>query len=277
MRPFALPAAFLLVVLSLGAARADDPPAGGGAPPKSAAPAAPTVEDLLRDLGDSKAADKRLDAALAAKSVQDARLLAPLVKAVRDEHPDVRAAAIAALGARTDPDQQKKAADALGGRLGSLRARVEHEAERAKIVAALHDLAQPASVDVLLDGIDDSMPQDEVEARCRAVGNIPSAKAVEGLINLMAKRHRDGSGTRGAAVRGLQYATGERQGNDPDSWRAWWKEHEKTFDFDAAAYRRAKERKEKEDAEDRRDRRKKDRDGKGEGKGKGKKDDGGTD
>lgn len=257
----------LTVVLGPGAAsvaRGEDPPAGGpppATPPAEAPPAPPTVEDLLRDLGDAKAVVRRLDAAVAAKDCPDPKLLPALVRCVRDEHPDVRRAAILALGARVGDEQRRKAADAVGDRLKATAGKVEHEAERLDAVRALHDLAQPSTIDVLLDGIETGTSVSEAEARCLAVGNVPSPKAIEALIAFMSKRHRDGSGTRAAAVRGLTYATGERGGNDPDQWRAWWKDHEKTFDFDAAALRREKERQAKEERDARRDGKKRKKDG----------------
>jgi HEAT repeat protein len=220
-----------------------DPAKKDDAPKEAAKPEvpAPTVEQLVADMGDAKFAVKRLDAATAAKGNQDPRLLPPLVKLVKDEHPDVRAAAVAALGARTEPEQQRKAADALGSRMKSLAGKTEAEAERTEIARALHDLAQPSSIDALMDDIDYGSGLDEVEARCRAVGNVASPKAIEALIGFMQKRHRDGTGYRAVAAKALEYATGERRVNDPDQWRAWWKDHEKTFDFEAAASRRRKE------------------------------------
>ena len=212
----------------------------GGAAKEPEAPAA-TLEQVLADLADTKFVVKRLDAAAAAKTFQDPRLLPLLTKLLRDESPDVRTAAIQALGARTEADHRKKAADSLADRLKVLDGKPEAQGERIAVAGALHDLAQPGAIGVLLDGIGTGTTLDEVDARCRAVANVPSPKAIEELINLMAKRHRDGSGIRSSATKALQYATGERSGNDPDQWRAWWKDHEKSFDFDAAAERREKE------------------------------------
>ncbi len=234
------------------AARADDAASDA---------AQPDVDGLVARMKRSDAPLERLAAAEAARDVQDERLLAPLVKLLRDDDADVRRAALAALGARTDPAQQKRAADAVAERLKPLAKKAETEGELVAACTALHDLAQPSTVDALLDDIADGTSTDVVRARCMAVGNIPSAKAIEGLIDLMAKRHRDGTGTRSAAAQALAYATGERPVNDPDHWRAWWKEHEKSFDFAAAAERRAAERDKKKDAAERRDRRKKKQDG----------------
>lgn len=255
VRPFAL---VTLVALGLAAglpsaARAEDPAPG--------AQAAPTIEQVLKDLADKEFTVKRLDAATAAKDFQDPRLVPLLAKLLKDDAPEVRAAAVAALANRTDGDQQKKASEALTDRVKAMGGKVEVEQERITVVKALGKLAQPGCIDALLDDIEDGMSPTETEARCMAVANVPSPKAIEGLIGLMSKRHRDGTGIRASAVRALQYATGEKGGNDPDQWRAWWKDHEKTFDFAAAAERRAKAEQAKEERDARRDG-KKDRGGK---------------
>lgn len=263
-----------LVLAPAAVARGQDaPPDGSGAgqaPPKeprkpkdpppddpgAQAPAdpAPTLEQVLADLADAKFVVKRLDAATAAKGFQDAKLLPLLTKLLRDESPDVRTAAIQALGARTDADQQKKASESLCERLKALKGKTEGEAERTTLAKALHDLAQVGSIDALLDGIETGTGYDEVDARCHAVGNVASPKAIDALITFMSRGHRDGTGYRACAAKALQYATGERAANDPDQWRAWWKDHEKSFDFDAAAARRAKENEAKAEKADRKSR-----------------------
>jgi HEAT repeat protein len=232
-----------------------DAPPGDAKPSDDARPAtpAPTLDQVLADLADTKFTVKRLDAATAAKQFQDPRLTPLLAKLLKDEYPDVRTAAVAALAARTDPDQRKKAADALGSRLDAISGKPELDAERGQVIDALHDLAQPSTIDTLIDKIDYGTSLDEVDARCRAVANVPSPRAIEALIGFMQKRHRDGTGYRSACNKALQYATGERGANDADMWRAWWKEHEKTFDFQAAFDARRKAEHAKEEAADRRE------------------------
>jgi hypothetical protein len=78
-----------------------------------------------------------------------------------------------------------------------------------------------------------------------AVANVPSPKAIEGLIAYMARRHRDGTGIRGQLVKALTYATGVKGANDDDAWRSWWKDAKGTFDFQAAAAERERARAEK--------------------------------
>ena len=269
MRTTCLALAAALALVTAVAARADDPPKPADPDPKaeprsdpkpeSGSPSSPNalVDDLVAKMGDAKFAVHRLDAATASKDLQDAKLLPPLVKLLRDDHPDVRTAAIAALGTRSDPEQAKKAADALAERLKPLSKKPEHSGELIAACTALHDLAQPSTVDALLDDMAPGTDLDVVFARCMAVGNIPSPKAIEGLIDLMSKGHRDGSGIRGTAAKALAYATGERAVNDPDHWRAWWKENAKSFDFGRAASEREASRRKKDEAEDRRNKRKK--------------------
>lgn len=260
-----------------GAKRAEPGKDAAGDAGRDAAPA-PTVDQLVADMNDDKFVIKRIDAAAAAKSVQDPKVLPPLVKLLKDEHTEVRSLAVAALGARREPEQQKKAAEALASRLKSLADKPEFGVERTQIAHALHDLAQPVSVEALLADIEAGMGLDEVEARCRAVGNVASPKAIEALIGLMQKGRRDGSGWRACCAKALEYATGERMGNDPDQWRAWWKDHEKTFDFELAADRRRREAEAKAEKEQQRQKAKERREkGKKDGKGDrdGKDDEGG--
>jgi hypothetical protein len=270
MRTTSVGLGLALLAVTAVAARADDPPGPAKPPagppaPKTAPPApkspettpAPSVDDLVAKMADAKFAANRLDGARAAKDLQDAKLLAPLVKLLRDEDLEVRTAAIVALGTRSDPAQAKKAADALAERLKPLAKKPEHSGEILEVCTSLHDLAQPSTIDALLDDTAAGVDLDVVRARCFAVANIPSPKAVEALIDLMSKGHRDGSGVRGTAAAALAYATGERAVNDPDHWRAWWKEVGKSFDFAAAAKRREDDRKRKDEAEERRNKRKK--------------------
>jgi hypothetical protein len=158
----------------------------------------------------------------------------------------VRLAATAALAARTTPESKRRAATALVERSKALQQALEKDltrkAELMATIQGLHDLAQEASVDPLLDGIDLGVDLEIVGARAMAVANIPSPKAIEGLIDFMGRRHRDGTGIRAQLTKALTYATGVKGGNDPDTWRAWWKAAKVGFDFEAAAAERAKAR-----------------------------------
>lgn len=221
----------------------------------------PTPEKLLEAF---KSKDKpvRLEAAQQAKALQDDKLVPALIALLDDDDVSVRHAAIDALGARSGPDAMKRAAAGLGAHLPKLAKKLETEAELIAIVQALGSLGQPSSVGVLLDDIAVDTAPDVVKVRLLAVANIPTADAIEGLIQFLAKRGRGANNLQGHHCRAaLKAATGEDRGNDPDAWRSWWKEAKKDFDFDAAARRRAAAKAQQEDKEKRR-KEKKDGDGK---------------
>ncbi|MFO0934660.1 MAG: HEAT repeat domain-containing protein [Planctomycetota bacterium] len=234
--PRSLVASALVVLLAsalpVGAARAD-----GDKPHDD-----PIVE-LLAHLKDDQPADVRLAALKEAAGTDDARLLPPLGKLLKAPEEDVRLATVATLAARTMPDTKKRAASLLLERSKTLQAAFEKDVSRkdelVAVVKGLHDLAQETTIDGLLDGIELGVDLAVVEARAMAVANVPSAKAIEGLIDYMGRRHRDGSGIRGVLAKALAYATGTKQANDVDAWRAWWKDAKATFDFQAAAAARA--------------------------------------
>lgn len=249
---FALAAALAAGSVSL----ADD------AAPAAAPDPAKVVEALK-----SKDRGARLAAARDAKGLQDDKLVAPLAALLADDDMPLRMAAIAALGARTAADAQKKAATALAAHLPKVAEKVADEAELIATATALGELAQPSSVEPLLDGIRDDTSPDVVKARLTAVSNVPAPEAIEGLIQFLAKRGRGANNLQGHHCRAaLKNATGEDRGNDPDAWRSWWKEAKKTFDFDAALRRRAAERQKQDDKEKRRQDRKDKKEGDGGGK-----------
>ncbi len=198
--------------------------------------------DLVEMMKGKDPAVKRAAAEEAARN-QAPELLPPLARLLGDDDLEVRRAAAAALAARTDDAAKRTAASALGERLRSMGEKGDL-GERIALADSLHDLAQPGSVKVLLDGIKGDTAREEVEARLHAVGNIPVKEAVEGLIDFAASVGRGKRGDWHAAARAalkyaLRYDVG---GADPDLWRAWWREHGKEFDFQAAAASRAEER-----------------------------------
>jgi len=240
---------------------------------QQAAPEPTKTADLVELLKGKDPAVRKAALEEAAKS-QAPEILAPVERLLADEDLEVRRAAAAVLAGRTDDGAKRTAASALGERLRSMGEKGD-AAERVGLANALHDLAQPASVKVLLDGIKGETPREEVEARLHAVGNIPSKEAVEGLIDFTASVGRGQRGDWHAAARGaLKYALRTDVGGaDPDLWRAWWREHGKEFDFKAAAAARVEERA----AAAEKERKKKEREGKkkdGKDGKDGKKDDG---
>ena len=228
-----------IAVLSPPAARGDE----AAAQPAPAPAPAPDV-DVDAVVAGLKSDDDaaRLAAAEQAAEVADDAVTRPLARLLTDDRFEIRAASIRALGARSSDHAKKDAAKALAARMSALSKSVHDEGELALTVQALHDLAQPSTIRPLLDGIDDSASEDLYRARVMAVANVPHADAVDELIQHLARRGRGKwGGNKRSVVEALQYATGERHGADPDTWRAWWKEAKKTFDFGAAARRRADE------------------------------------
>jgi HEAT repeat protein len=239
--------AFLIPFLGTSPVLAEDPPREE--PPAESAPADPGAlppEDpevrLARILAGLKAEEDatRLAATEEATGVEAEELLAPLLRLLKDENRLVRQAAAKALGARASGEGSKKAAKSLAERLKPLSREPEDQEELLVVVQALHDLAQPSSVKALLDDLELETDEDVVEARGSAAANAPCREAVEGLIDLMSRHHRRGRSA--PYAKALAYATGEKLGGDPDRWRAWWREHADSFDFEAAAAARAKAR-----------------------------------
>lgn len=222
-------------------ARADEEPA----PP----PDADAVVEGLKS--DEDAA--RLAAAEQALGVADDAVTRPLVRLLTDDRFEIRAAAVRALGARSAEKAKKEAAKALCARIPKLSRNAVDEGELALVVQALHDLAQPSSVGPLLEDVEDSATEDLYRARVMAVANVPHADAIEALINHLARRGRGKwGGMKRCVIEALRDATGEKLGADPDAWRAWWRDAKRTFDFEAAAQRRADAHREAEERDERR-------------------------
>lgn len=189
----------------------------------------------------AKDAETRVKAATEAKGLPDAALTSPLIRLLTDKERGVREAVIDALGGRVDRSARKKAANALAARLARLSKHVADQPELLLTIGALAALQQPSTIKALLADIDPDVDSEIVQARLFAVAGIPHKQAIEELITFMAKGRRGGRAkNRGLADKALRYATGatphkdnRSAGRDADRWRAWWRENEKTFSFDA--------------------------------------------
>lgn len=238
--------------------------AGSLAPAEDAAAPAPIEPAKIVEALKSKDKSARLAAAQQAKDVQDEKLVSPLASLVDDEDMATRHAAIEALGSRTSPEAQKKAASALAAHLPKVAKKLEDEAELIATARALGALAQPSTIDALMADIETGTPNDVVRTRLAAVANIAAPGAIDALIQFLAKQGRGQNGQQRDACRdALREATGENFGNDPDAWRSWWKDAKRTFDFDAAARRRAAEKQKQADDEKRKRERKEKKEGDG--------------
>jgi len=205
----------------------------------------------------AKETHRRLAAAEAAKDDADDTLITPLAKLLTDDLYAIRKAAVLALAARTSESGRKKASQVLVRRIRPLGKSAYEQGELIRVLEALHDLAHTVAIEPLLDDIGVDTPEDVVRARLTAVANIPHADAIEGLIGLAARGGRKSMGRqRRLATQALAYATGERLGNDPDTWRAWWKENRRTFDFEAAAAAREESREKSRQKEEKREKKK---------------------
>jgi HEAT repeat protein len=232
------------VVFGSLAVAGDDP---AGTPPKrDAGKADDPIAVLLGKLKEDQEYETRMEGLKEAKTVDDLKMIPALGKLLKAPEKAVRIAAIEDLGARASVETRKKAATVLCERLKPLDALLDKDpSQKDEVIAvahALHDLAQPSSIEALLSGIDANSDLDVVEARAMAVGNIPDAKAIEGLIDYMSRGRRGGGGHGGRLSKALRYATGATVADDPDAWRAWWKVAKTHFDFEEAASKREKAR-----------------------------------
>jgi HEAT repeat protein len=236
--------------------------ADGAAPAPAATPPAPEPAKIVEALK-SKDRAERLAAAEQSRSVQDDKLIAPLVALLDDDDLTVRHTAIESLGARASAEARKKAAAALAAHLPKTAKSADMEIELIATTKALGALAQPSSLSALMSDMGLDTSPDVVRARLAAVANLPCAEAIDALIQYLAKQGRGQGGLQRQACRqALKEATGEDLGAEADAWRAWWRDAKKTFDFEAAARRREAEKGKKDDAE----KRKKDKKDGGDGK-----------
>ena len=236
VRRFLAVAAVLALAGRGVAVSADEPPAPREGPTDEKAEAERVAALVAR----TRSADleTRRGAAVEAAAEQHASVTAALAHLLSDPDAEVRAAAITGLAKREDGTAKKSAASALAARLPRLAEKPAMKDELLKAVAALHDLAQPVAIKALLDDLPPVAEPGVLEARLMAVANVPAAEAIEELIDLLARGRKGADLVRRHAAEALRAATGERLGGDPDVWRAWWREHEKDFDYAAAAAKR---------------------------------------
>ncbi len=199
------------------------------------------AQALAERLADKDLATRQAALAEAAAN-QHALITAALVKRLGDEAYVVREAAIQALAARSTEEGRKQAAQGLAQRLPRL-AGPDQKGELLEALAALRTLAQVVSLKAIADPIRVDTDAEELAARLQAIANVPDPKAIELLIDLRAKAGNRAANeeNRGAWLcrQALKDALGRDLGSDTDAWRSWWKDNAATFDFGAAAARRA--------------------------------------
>ncbi|MHC4820571.1 MAG: HEAT repeat domain-containing protein [Planctomycetota bacterium] len=217
---------------------------------KSGADATEQIEQLGKQLK-SKDVSERREAATKALEHGSKELTSGLARCLKDKDLTVRVSAAKALAVREDESARRTAAKALAARLPSIPAGDDGWIEMESVLTALHDLARPETVKPIVDGIDYETEADEIKLRLMAIANVAHPTAIDSLIRIGSSGHKrrgDGKNWGRAIVTALQYATGhDLKAQDPDLWRAWWKDAKKTFDFEAAAADRAAERQAKKD------------------------------
>ncbi len=241
---FAVSGPFAVSILGLGfvATRA----AGADAASDAAAAEATKVATSLVERLRSKDVDERRKAIDEAAKNQHPLVTGALGRLLGEVDDAQRPALLAALVARSDDAGRKSAANAIASRLERIQKSDDDYSERQKLIASLHDLAEPSTMKALAAELGNDVTTDEVSARLRAIANLPCKEAVEEIIKFRSGgRRRSGPGepvNRGRIARdAFAYAVGVDVGEDPDQMRKWWKEHEKDFDFKEAAARRARE------------------------------------
>ncbi len=230
-----------LACIAARPARADD----AGAATKEAEAAAAKAAAALLERMKSSDLDVKRPAVAQAKSEQHPTVTAQLARALSDADDLVRQTAIEGLAARTTPAGRKAAATAIAARLPRLTESPVLRDELLRALAILHDLAEPVSLKALAAHLGLDVEPEELAARLKAIANLPISEAVDTIIDFRATGGNRGGRSelgyrRRFAREAFAYATGTDVGNDPDAMRAWWKEHAKGFDFQAAAAERAK-------------------------------------
>lgn len=230
-----------LAVLAASPAGAEEPaPASKEAEAAAAKEAAALVEEMkASDL------DVKRPAVAKAKDVQHPTVTAQLARALSDADDLVRQTALEGLAARSTPEGKKAAATAIAARLPRMTEAPKLHDEMHRALEILHDLAQPVALKALAAHLGLDVDSEELAARLKAIANLPTPEAIETIIDFRSTGGRLGGGSelgyrRRLAREAFVYATGANVGNDPDAMRAWWKEHAKGFDFQAAAEERAK-------------------------------------
>ena len=212
---------------------AGDPPAG----PVASAEAIKRLASLVERLRSTDVEVKK-KALAEAKSEQDPSLLTHVKRLLTDADGDVRLAAVDVLAARSADAAKRQASEALAARIAALSGKPSGHVELLRILAVLHDLAQREALKPLLDGIVVEIDLDELAGRLKAVAAIPTPEAIDEIIQFGSRGRRGLDRWRRLSTEAFNYATGAGLGPDPDAWRAWWKDHEKGFDWKGAALRR---------------------------------------
>lgn len=214
--------------VSLTVAQMDKKPM---APPSKAEVEAMVTQ--LRAAWKAKDAGLKVTAITAAKDVVHPKVIKEVARGLKDKEAAVRSAAIDALRWTAHPDSLK-ALTAVWKKDKDLRKDVELAAPFLKAIGQHGALS---SLKLLTDKPLENTAQKALQARILSIGNIRSVKAIEALIDMMAKGGN--AGRRGGRARGgrnrndyrvaLTVLTGVDLGADMDSWKKWWDKNQKGY------------------------------------------------
>lgn len=202
-------------------------PASREVPP----PAQELVEATLEELERAFDADElapRLEALRRATAVPSPEVVERIARAVRERDPEVRTAALAALGGNLHPDALEEL-HRLYRRDRELR---EDPAVWVVLLQSIGRHGSETSIDVLADNaLGGTGEAPEVQARVLGLANVRSTRSVEALMKIMssAARHRVQPYMRDLRM-ALMLLTGVDRGDSQDDWREWWNDHKRGFE-----------------------------------------------
>lgn len=149
------------------------------------------VPVMIKALSTAEGSDRN-NVVVALRILKDERAIPTLRKALKDESPYVRAIAVAALG--------------------ELKASQVYD----EIVLLTKDKGDKPGKK---EGTLNCLPTSPAALACYALGNLDEPRAIPVLIKLL-----DDQDLRVPAAQALEALTQQKLGNDPEKWKAWWKD-----------------------------------------------------
>jgi PBS lyase HEAT-like repeat len=194
--------------------------------PKAVAAAVTEIETALKD---AKTSDEKVAAIKKNTGLVDPKVVGAIEKGLKDKDVAVQAAAADALGRMPQADS-----------LEALHRFYKSEVKRLKddqtlmpvVIKAIGRLGSEKSIDLLSDDLFAQRTFPAVQARLLGLGNIRSKKSIDALFGMMNKVGTNQLDTYMEPVRlALMRLTGTDQGPSSQSWMAWWRGAEKTFEM----------------------------------------------
>ena len=175
--------------------------------------------------------EERIAALGKAANTKDAGVVEAIAKALGDEDPKVKGAAIEALRGL----QRKEALAALVGAFERDKKLAKDAELAARLVKAIGSYGDAAAVEKLAAaGIDGA--HGVVEARILSIANVRSVRSVELLVELARGAADDKVGAHAETIRlALARLVGEDLGTARQRWLGFWSEQRKTLEVTAQA------------------------------------------